>query len=619
MSRLITTYYLLDISANGYVPKTWEPRELWPQRFAYTTFRDALEFERLRFLFPCWRPHLDNHAFWNKAVAVLDPMGTYNHLTVVQPTPTTGSNAVLIGRMSMWQHYRHMLDASCIVCRVNFPYNGEGLCTGAGKRSSQTLIHGQINLCKEHRKGTAFCGVCLREAPRLELEEDYAQGMPVCCVENEDEETWPKIEATCRGCRTEAFWKRVNMRPEWQVAVDQRRWPMLDWETRQSVESFIDLGEGSIRDVLQVAEEKHWLRSYTKIGDMLQQALAASKFASRVDAGEAYGSDEEVSDDEMEDPEMLSLTEDAGGIRELAINDWVRNRILDGHWISPADDYFNHMNYGRPRLAPARHPCPWNRRAVYEGALDDGQQGCDGLEELTHPRPKTHLVPHPPTYPLAQQIYVAFQRQMREILLPPMRNVVRKLMMEASADGGDAGMRAHNMTVEDVVNELRDESAWYSGVDWLEVRQNRIEEEDRRRREREKDEDDSSSSSHSGGSHTTSPVLSTTTLQTTPSPPPVNKDEEAIVSSPLAGVPPPAPFAHLQTSSLRAAELLRPIPYVPVTTDHMAHYSREAFSLVRILGISEKRDVVLTAYLCRCGRRHARRYGTASALSASEP
>ena len=57
MSRLITTYYLLDISANGFVPQTWEPRELWPQRYAYTTFRDALEFERLRFLFPCWRPH----------------------------------------------------------------------------------------------------------------------------------------------------------------------------------------------------------------------------------------------------------------------------------------------------------------------------------------------------------------------------------------------------------------------------------------------------------------------------------------------------------------------------------------------------------------------------------
>ena len=517
-------------------------------------------------------------------------MGAYNHLTILQPTPTAGSNCAVVQRIPMQHHFNHMLNASCVVCRINSPYNGEGLCVGSEKHRSITPWFSQIRVCKEHLKGASFCGVCLREAPRVELEEDYVQGMPVCCVENEDEETWPKVEATCRTCRAEYFWRRVNMRPEWQIAVDQRQGSGLDWETRQSMESFIDLGEGVIREVLQVAEEKHWLRSYTKITDMLQQALAASRFASRVEAGEAYGSEDELSEDEMEDPEMMSLTEDAGGIRELAINDWVRNRILDGHWISPADDFYNNTQYGRLRLAPARHPCPWNRRAIYEGALDDGQG--DEAQELPHPRPKTHGVPHPPTYALAQQTYYAFQRQMREILLPPMRNLIRKLMMESTLDGFDAAMRAHNMTTEEVVNELRDESVWHNGVDWFEVRQNRLafEEEERRRsheqeREREREDDDSSSSSRSGGSHTTSPVLSTTTLQTTPSPPPVNKDEDAVaVSSPIAGVPPAAPlhFSHLRSPSLRASELLRPIPYVPVTTEHMPHYSREAFGVVRI-------------------------------------
>ena len=128
----------------------------------------------------------------------------------------------------------------------------------------------------------------------------------------------------------------------------------------------------------------------------------------------------------------------------------------------------------------------------------------------------------------------------------------------ASGTGfGTSGLYAHKGG-QDVIAQA------YSGVMW-----------------RRESEDDSSSSSRSDGSHTTSPVLSTTTLQTTPSPPPVNKDEEGSVSSPMTGAPPPAPFVHLQTSSLRAAELLRPIPYVPVTTDHMALYSREAFNLVR--------------------------------------
>ncbi|PIL32918.1 hypothetical protein GSI_05036 [Ganoderma sinense ZZ0214-1] len=169
-----------------------------------------------------------------------------------------------------------------------------------------------------------------------------------------------------------------------------------------------------------------------------------------------------------------------------------------------------------------------------------------------------------------------------------MRNLVRKFVMEATFDGSDAAMRAHNTTIEEIVNELRDESVWYNGVDWFEVRQNRLalEEEERRRiheQEKERDEDDSSSSSRSGGSHTTSPVLSTTTLQTTPSPPPVNKDDDAAaVVSPISGVPPAAPlhFSHLHSPSLRPSELLRPIPYVPIMTEHMPHYSREALSVV---------------------------------------
>ncbi|KAI0753556.1 hypothetical protein C8Q80DRAFT_520029 [Daedaleopsis nitida] len=484
----------------------------------------------------------------------------------------------------MYRHFRQMMDNSCTVCRINHPYNSEGLCTGGVKRSANSPTLGVVAVCKEHRKQTAYCGVCLREAPRGELEEDYSQGGLVGCAENEDDETWPGVETTCRSCRNEAFWRRVSIRPEWRDAIDSQKWPSLDWETKQSVESFVDMGEGSIRDVLQVGEEKHWLRTYTKLGDMLQQALAASRYASRAEAGEAYGTDEELSDDDLEDPEMLSLTEDAGGIRELALNDWARNRILDGHWISPADEWYNHTNHGRVRLALARHPCPWNRCAIYEGALEDGQG--DAAQELEHPRPKTHLAPHPPSYGLCEQTYRAFQRQMREILLPPLRNIVRKIVIECAAEGTDPAIRTVRMTTEDVVRELRDESTWYNGIDWLERRTNARLEEERRRA---KDEDDSSSSSHSGGSHTTSPVLSTTTLQTTPSPPPSVKDDELAVSSPLAGVPPPMS----PVMKMKAPELLRPIPYVPVTTEHMPHYSVEAFTFAW-------REACAPLYQCQC-------------------
>ncbi|KAH9856816.1 hypothetical protein C2E23DRAFT_882118 [Lenzites betulinus] len=583
--RLIVTHYLLDASGTAYCPPTWDAPHLWPQRLAYTSLRDAREIERLMDIFPQWKPHLEHHLFWNKACTLLDPAGTLNHLSYIQPPPSTaGSKGAKPVRVSMYHHFRTLLSTSCAVCRVNAPYNTEGLGTGGPKRSASTPYLGIVFLCKEHRKATAFCGLCLREAPRSELEEEYTQGVPVCCVENEDKQTWPDVDATCRQCRAQAFWGRVNARPEWRAAVDGSKWAALDWETRQSVESFIDLGEGKIQEVLQIAEEKHWLRSYTKLGDMLQQALAASRYATRAESGEAYNSDEELSEDEMEDPEMLSLTEDAGGIRELAINDWARNRILDGHWISPADEWFNNSVNERPRLAPALHPCPWNRRAVYEGALDEGQG--DEAQELEHPRPKTHLAPHPPSYSLCEQTYRVFSKQMREILLPPMRNIVRKLVMECAADGTDPAVRANRMSIEDVMRELRDESAWYNGIDWLERRVNaRLEE---RRRTKEKDEDDSSSSSHSGGSHTTSPVLSTTTLHTTPSPPPSGKEDEAVVSSPMAAAR-PIPISPV----LKSPELLRPIPYVPVTAEHMPYYSGEAFSFAW-------REACAPLYQCQC-------------------
>ena len=84
-----------------------------------------------------------------------------------------------------------------------------------------------------------------------------------------------------------------------------------------SVESFIDVGEGTIPDVLQIAEEKHWLRSYTKLADILQQALAAARFVARAEAGEEYGSEDDLSDDDVE---AFSAK-----FTSLCGNQWARN------------------------------------------------------------------------------------------------------------------------------------------------------------------------------------------------------------------------------------------------------------------------------------------------------
>lgn len=371
--------------------------------------------------------------------------------------------------------------------------------------------------------------------------------------------------------------------PRDREAVGGPRWESPDWETRQTIDTFIEMGEGSVSDVINVAVEKLWLRSNTKLPNLLSQALAASRLASREDAaaagGGGYDSDEELSDDE-EDPELLSLTEDAGGIRDLAVNDWARIRILDGHWYSPADQYFGNRIPGKPTVVPAYHPCPWTTEDI-------------STHEIQHPQPDLVRSEVPSTFNLCDQVYRAFQRQMRLIIGPAMQNVVRKLVVECTMDGVDPAMKATRMTIEEIGQELRNEGVWFNGVDWIERRTNlRREEADRERRRtgaRQKEEDESStvSSVKSDASHETSPVLSTTTLQTTPSPPPSNaaelKDAKESLASDTPAVdaaPPQWPIAI--GPNLNPPHLLHSIPFIPESLGHLPQYSRETFISVSI-------------------------------------
>ena len=441
-----------------------------------------------------------------------------------------------------------------------------------------------MKMCRVHKRAnSAFCGICLRDAPPFENEAD---GSLVSCVENDDLDTWPGVEATCRTCREEGLLRRAMGNPRDREAVGGPRWESPDWETRQTIDTFIEMGEGTITDVILVAHEKLWLRSNTKLPNLLSQALAASRLASREDAAAAgggeYESEEELTDDE-EDPELLSLTEDAGGVKDLAVNDWARIRILDGHWFSPADQYFGNRVPDKPTAVPAYHPCPWTVEEV-------------SIQEIRHPQIELVRSEVPGSYNLCDQVYRAYQRQMRLILGPAMQNVVRKLVVECTMDGVDPALKATRMTIEEIGQELRNEGVWFNGVDWIERRTNlRREEADRERRRagtRQKEEDESStvSSVKSDASHETSPVLSTTTLQTTPSPPPLNVTELKDTKDPLTSDPSVVDTAPPQWPipigpNLNPPQLLHSIPFIPETLDHLPIYSRETLISVRILKV----------------------------------
>ncbi|KIL61970.1 hypothetical protein M378DRAFT_25846 [Amanita muscaria Koide BX008] len=724
--RHIATFYLWDASVNSYCPQVWETRELWHHRMLYTSIRDALLLEKnIMPICPQWSKALETHYFWLHAISLIDPQDALAHHAVIhppKPPPQSNENSrsstatqahqdqpIQPTRLTPYCHYRNILTYSCHVCRVNQPNSSAGLTTA--KRLLPSPLLGPIAVCREHdRRRIAFCGICMREAPLFEgttvppsyvaaginpntaLTAQAYNGMSlesiVSCLENEDEETWPGVAATCRFCRREWLWRKATNSARDREAIGGPKLSSEDWETRQCVDGFIDLAEGSINDVISLAREKWWLRKYTKLGDMMLQALAAARFTNAGAAGVAAVStrrtaaaaargggdghaggdgsmhapdleeeeEEEEEEDDEEDPELMQFTEE-GGVRDLALGDWARSRILDGHWFSPADLWYRNVVPGKDIVVPAIHPCPWARDDLGLDTGGDSSADSNGEEE-EHPRPATVNAEIPPSYGLCEQAYIAHQRQMRVVMLSPMKNIVRRLVMECFEDtkgddrgdctwGGssdDPALRATKMSLEDVVKILREEEGiWFDGVDWAERRRNNAR--DRMagiapdpKPSAEVTSTSPTSGSGSGSSETessnksgasssaTSPVLSTTTLQTTPSPPPVSssspssldvaprepdgdmddvssnegprhahgKDRAAPLPPPsLPPRPPPRLITIAVSPVLNPPKLLRPIPYVPVTLSHLPHYSIEAFRAVW-------REACAPLYHCRC-------------------
>ncbi|EGO26174.1 hypothetical protein SERLADRAFT_355167 [Serpula lacrymans var. lacrymans S7.9] len=650
--RIIATHYLVDFTASTYIPHTWLTKEMWHNRVVYTVLRDANDLERLMRVSPAWKAALETHLFWYQACSIIDPHDTLaQHIHTNPLIPSHHSSHAPRQTPSPYRHFRTLTSTSCIVCLINAPpatYISTGLFLA--KRTHPTPTLGVVTLCKDHRRAF-FCGVCLREAPVSECEPEtgpYAPIHPslmVCCAENEDDETWPGVETTCRSCRTEFLWRRISGSERDREAIGGALWPptfhSTDYQTRQTVDAFIELGEGSISEVLCVAREKLWLRKETKMVELMGQALAAARWEGG-DDDDACSNFSDRSD--TSDPDLLTLTEDLGGIRELAILDWARGRILDGWWCSPADEWYGYVSGKRGndddvegddggwRTVRAVHPCPWSHQyrqtsmTASRSANHSPPSYCSPClpssqshnrvirPKLTHSHPLSRTIdaPTPPSFALCEQAYRAYQKQLRLILLPAMKNIVKRMVAEAGASENgrvDPATRAARMSMEEVLTELRTPGVWFDRVDWID---DGYSERGLRMDGKKNDEDVESSSTgteRSDGSHATSPVLSTTTLRTTPSPSPVREKEETFSSvaqkstTSLTTSPSAKSTAGLNTKLtivpipispvLESPSLLHPIPYVPLTSQGMPQYSMEAFKSVW-------REACAPLYSCRC-------------------
>jgi hypothetical protein len=158
------------------------------------------------------------HPYWQQACVTLDPHDFLSEHAVIAPPPNAGSQFVVVQRLSPYRHFRLIINTSCIICRINYPFTNHGL--GEGRKPVRTVPLGVMKMCRVHKRPTsAFCGVCLRDAPPFENEAD---GSLVSCVENDDVDTWPGVEATCRTCREEALLRRAMSNPRDREASEDR-------------------------------------------------------------------------------------------------------------------------------------------------------------------------------------------------------------------------------------------------------------------------------------------------------------------------------------------------------------------------------------------------------------
>ncbi|KAK0476915.1 hypothetical protein EDD18DRAFT_1213456 [Armillaria luteobubalina] len=81
------------------------------------------------------------------------------------------------------------------------------------------------------------------------------------------------------------------------------------------------------------------------------------------------------------------------------------------------------------RVSPAEHPCPWMR-----GNEDDSTE--------EHPWQATVMGNVPPSYSLCEHVNYVYVTELRTLLLPSMKNIVRRLVIECVADGFDTVRKA---------------------------------------------------------------------------------------------------------------------------------------------------------------------------------
>ncbi len=470
---------------------------------------------------------VESHQFWQHAVGSIDPLDTLAHHAVIQqPSNNSSAKSSLPHRtirLPPYRHFRNILRCSCIPCRIVHPSSATGLTVARQAYWFGPLV-GPGAVCPTH-ESSLFCSICFRESA-VSPTNDY--------------ESFPGIANVCKMCRR-------NTRNWQELCVDE--------EARRAIEGFVAWGEGTASRVAEYCLDRAWLRRRTRIVEYMELVRAN---AEAYKPERTYDSDDELMDDSEEEDENEEAEHDSRA-RGLALGAWARARVLDGFWVLPTDQWHAPMQ-----------PITLRRSRPFD----------------TNPAPSvTHMDP-PPSFALSEQANLAFCKALGELLLPPLRNIMRKLVMQ-----GGGPKEAQQMGIGELGILLQEQGTWWEGWNWP---TQHIATSD--------DGSDDSGPSTSTSASSTSPVLSTSTLQTTPSPPPMKQkeDESSDAETTLLSPPRTSVLSHRETRVEREPFIpitpvldpprpLRHVPWIPDNLEELSEGSRRA--IMDVSSVSSSRTI----------------------------
>ncbi|CAE6388596.1 unnamed protein product [Rhizoctonia solani] len=428
-----------------------------------------------------WRDVADEHPTWRTLCSMFDPYSLYSrpraHLDPTQVPSQPPLNA---------ETFRRIIRATCLVCAVSCP-DGYVYRRRAG-RTPQTptyptpsVIWGIIPACAVHRP-LVFCARCLRSepttlglysAPQLALAPLAANERDMELVRCCDLRTTAGagVRAVCGACRNErirtelirgrgasmapwmgsGFWdwdydSADGWSAPWDSGLSRRDTEKLlrSEEVAGVVNQYTEYGDWTVREAIEEMEERVWLRWWTKASEM-EGLVRATARQQRMEERAAEPLDTDDESDEEDD--LLSLS-DEFGLRDMIFQDWARNRILEGIWLSPNIDinqYYNaassnpEFRYLHPRLAP-RHPFgrvqrtpPTLPRGFNSTTLIAVRDPQDHTRRIYTRAPANfYLSNPPPPARLAQPLSRAWETAMRSIIGPAISNIVARIVKECT-------------------------------------------------------------------------------------------------------------------------------------------------------------------------------------------